>query len=157
MCNAVKLGTRTERFNQEAAELPVLARDGSVRWIAWGGRFGAEAAEGLPPGPCARLESIKAGRWRRWSPRPVQIPAEQFSERSRADRCNYWFWIPEGYAIQGLYVPQGDAQDAGRVYVVTVDLPTAQPLIKEVFPAPALETIHDRWPRFVQIDKDTCR
>lgn len=148
MCNAVTYQNATVAFARPGAELPILTRAGDVKWVPWGVQYGTKNDKRLPEGACARLESVRAGRWRRWSPVPVKIPGEQFSERG-ADRCNYWFWIPEGMVLQGLLVPPASDEDTPRVYVVTVDLSAARALLQAVSPTPPLEQVHDRWPRFV--------
>jgi len=153
MCNAVGWTNHVIRFAEREAELPVLSRTGSIVMVPWGVPY-SEPAHPLPKGPCARLESVKDGRWQRWQPRPVRVCVEKFSERSPLDRCNYWFAIPPNFAIQGLFIPPSDPKQRGRVYVVTVPLETARSYgLKELFALPAggIDMVHDRWPRLVPL------
>ncbi len=138
MCGGVEFrdGERCHRvfFPQPGAALPVRRRDGGVSWFPWGRREG-EAAD-LPRGGWARLESIRAGKWRRYRPRPVLIPAQRFMEKDREGR-SHWYEIPPGYSIQGLLATGGDGEQ--RVYVVTTGAPSGG----------EAAAVHDRWPRLV--------
>lgn len=139
MCGGVEYrdGERRQRvyFPQPGAALPVRRRDGSVAWLPWGRRESERAA--LPLGGWARLESVRAGKWQRYQPRPVLIPALRFMEKDRDGR-SHWYDIPAGYLIQGLLATDGTEQ---RVYVVTTAAPDGR-----------LE-VHDRWPRLVAKEK----
>lgn len=153
MCNAVSWPEHFVRFSDQEAQLPVLTRSGDIAMVRWGMHYG-ELGHPYPKGPCARLESIREGRWRRLNPRPVRIAVASFSERSPADRCNYWFSLPSGSAIQGLFVPPGNVDPDGRVYVVTVPLEAAMAYgLTPKFPLPAggMPEVHDRWPRLVSL------
>ncbi len=140
MCGGVEYrdGERLRRvyFPQPGATLPVRRRDGSVVWLPWGRRENETVA--LPRGGWARLESIRAGKWERYRPRPVLIPALRFMEKDHDGR-SYWYDIPAGHLIQGLLASDGTQQ---RVYVVT----TASPH--------GLLEVHDRWPRLVTKEGD---
>jgi len=127
--------------------------------VRWGVQYG-EMSHPYPKGPCARLESIKEGRWKWLKPRPVRIPVSSFGERSRKDRCNYWFAVPDGLALQGLFVPPTPSEPSGRVYVVTVPLEEAigsgfTPQLP--MPEGGLAEIHDRWPRLVSLKDSLIR
>ena len=153
MCNAVSWPEHFVRFADPEAELPVLTRTGGISMVRWGVHYG-EAGHPYPKGPCARLESIRDGRWRRLNPRPVRIAVASFGERSPVDRCNYWFSVPSGAALQGLFVPPGSADPDGRVYVVTVSIETALVYgLKAQFALPAggMPAVHERWPRLVSL------
>lgn len=156
MCNAVSWPEHFVRFADPEAQLPVLTRSGGIAMVRWGVHYG-DPGHPYPKGACARLESIRDGRWRRLSPRPVRIAVASFSERSQGDRCNYWFSLPPGSALQGLFVPPGDADADGRVYVVTVPIETAMAYgLKAQFPLPpgGMPAVHDRWPRLVSLSAD---
>ena len=114
MCNAVSWPEHFVRFADPEAELPVMTRTGGISMVRWGVHYG-DAGHPYPKGPCARLESIRDGRWRRLNPRPVRIAVASFGERSPVDRCNYWFNVPSGAALQGLFVPPCSAEPNGRV------------------------------------------
>lgn len=136
MCGGVEYqdGARTARvfFPQPEARLPVRRRDGGVAWLPWGRR--EDEAVALPGGGWARLESIQAGKWDRYRPRPVLIPVIRFMEKDRDGR-SHWFDVPERCMVQGLLATGGGER---RVYVVTVDAPED------------LSPLHDRWPRLVE-------
>lgn len=153
MCNAVSWPNHCVRFSDPEARLPVMTRSGETVMVRWGVHY-ADPCHPYPKGACARLESIRDGRWRRLNPRPVRISVASFSERSPGDRCNYWFGLPPGAALQGLFVPPSEADADGRVYVVTVSLETALEYgMEALFPLPAggMSVVHDRWPRLVSL------
>ncbi len=151
MCNAVAWTGHQVRFADQDARLPVLNRHGQIVMLRWGVHYD-ESSHPYPKGACARLESIREGRWRWLHPRPVRIPVTSFAERSRQDRCTYWFGVPEGMALQGLFVPPGDLDQEGRVFVVTVALTEALGYgLAPLYPLPAggMSEVHDRWPRLI--------
>ena len=129
-------------FPVPTATLPVMMKDGSVANLRWGAR-NEELAAGdgwprWPKGGWARLESVKAGRWKALDPLPVKIPAKGYMEKDGEGR-SHWFALEPGQYIQGLVARIGDER---RVYVVTVASP------------PEFAHIHDRWPRVVGTSRD---
>lgn len=118
------------RFRDPHAALPVRTRRGGMLTLPWGRR---EQQRGtLPLGGWARLEAIHAGRWDRYSPKPVLLPISDFAEPDHAGQLR-WYSLPRGQYIQGLVARAGREQ---RAYVVTVE--------------PAEEdAIHYRWPRII--------
>lgn len=123
-------GERRCYFPNPQAKLPVLLRSGQASLITWGRRRD-EAGE-LPAGGWARLESIRAGNWDRWQPRPVRLRLSGFMEKDIAG-SSHWFTLTPGQWVQGLLARNAGEQ---RVYVVTIhpEMPGA---------------IHPRWPRIV--------
>lgn len=117
-------------FPHPRARLPVVQRHGGSRLVVWGRR--REENGNLPLGGWARLESIKAGRWSRWQPRPVRLSLSAFMEKDIQGQ-SHWFPLIAGQWVQGLLARQGEEQ---RVYVVTItpQMPDA---------------VHERWPRIV--------
>lgn len=91
--------------------------------------------KGLPNTGWARLDSIYAGKWKRWKPRPVIIPVDRFMEKDE-ERSSHWIDVTPGMAIQGL-LAQHDKDR--RIYIVTVDTPAEY------------SWVHDRWPRLVKV------
>ena len=124
-------------FPVATATLPVLMKDGRVVNLRWGARReDAPPQDGKlrwPAGGWARLESVKSGRWERYDPVPVKIPARGYMEKDTEGK-SHWFKLEAGEYIQGLVASIGDER---RIYVVTVT-PPAQ-----------FAHIHDRWPRIV--------
>jgi len=115
-------------FPNPKAVLPVKKKDGEVILLPWGRR--KKQVGQLPNGGWARLDSIYAGRWERFSPISVKIPVSQFMEKD-IEGTSHWFDVTKGKWIQGLVARAGQEQ---RVYVVTVE--------------PEMEdAVHDRWPR----------
>jgi putative SOS response-associated peptidase YedK len=120
MCSAVEFQQQALYFKDQT-RLPVLQRDGSVRWVTWGKPYARERS-GSPQGACARHESLLAGKWQRWQPVPVKIPCQAFMERDPA-RAAHWFALQDGQLIQGALVHDADPGGGDailRVYVVTV-------------------------------------
>ncbi|WP_244531971.1 hypothetical protein [Nitrosomonas aestuarii] len=109
-------------------------RSGDVTWVTWGNRK-QEANSNFPNGGWARLNSIYAGKWKPWHPRPVLIAADQFMEKDQ-DAQSHWIPLDQRMVIQGLLAERKKEQ---RVYVVTIDTP------------PEYAWIHDRWPRLLRL------
>lgn len=135
MCGGIeyKDGSRILRiyFPNPKAALPVRRKSGDVTWLPWGRRETETVP--MPQGGWAQLESIQAGKWEKYQPRPVLIPALRFMEKDD-HRVSHWFEVPALEMIQGLVA---SVSDDSRVYVVTVQTPLEFP------------HIHDRWPRLV--------
>lgn len=129
MCSGIEYEDELHVWQDAAVRLPVLRRDGSVDWLTWGGRHGLETV--FHQGPCARLESVRAGKWDRFSPRPVKIPLSRYMERDGKGRP-YWVKVEPGECLQGLVASLDGEQ---RIYVVTVESPEAW------------RHVQPRWPR----------
>lgn len=129
MCSGIEYQDQLHLWQDASVRLPVLRRDGTVQWLPWGGRHGLETV--FHQGPCARLESVLAGKWRRFSPRPVKILLSRYMERDARGRP-YWVKVEDGQFLQGVLASHGGEQ---RVYVVTVASP------------PAYQHVQPRWPR----------
>ena len=136
MCGGIQYQDHKIYFPQPDAKLPVKLRNGSVTWVIWGRRK-EEATGKFPNGGWARLDSIKAGKWKSWHPRPVLIPAESFMEKDQ-DKQSHWISLAHGMAIQALLAERDGEQ---RVYVVTEETPSEY------------HWIHDRWPRLRRLSE----
>ncbi len=134
MCGGVYFHFQNDDFRiyfpNPKAVLPVRMRDHSLQLLGWGRRKGQAGA--LPFGGWARLDSIHAGRWDRYFPRPVKLPVAAFMERD-IEGNSHWYDITKGQWIQGLVARAGSEQ---RIYVVTVE-PTMS------------DAVHERWPRIL--------
>lgn len=117
-------------FPNPQATLPVQLKNGTLMLLPWGRR--KEQAGQLPAGGWARLDSIYAGRWNRYSPTPVKIKVSEFMEKD-LERNSHWFDIKPEQWIQGLIAHKGGEQ---RIYVVTVE-------------SESETAIHNRWPRLL--------
>ena len=135
MCGGVELknGDKTQwvYFPNPEAALPVRLRSGDITWLPWGRRESETIV--LPQGGWARLESIQAGKWDKYHPQAVLIPAVRFMEKDHDSR-SHWHEVPENEWLQGLVT---NCLDESRLYVVTLA------------PPPELAAVHDRWPRLV--------
>ncbi|SEM77711.1 hypothetical protein SAMN05216325_10297 [Nitrosomonas marina] len=137
MCGGIQYQDQKIHFPQPDAKLPLLLRSGGVTWVTWGNRK-KEANRKFPNGGWARLDSIKAGKWKPWHPRPVLIVADQFMEKDY-DEQSHWIELDKTLVIQGLLAERTKEQKIEqRVYVVTTETP------------PEYAWIHDRWPRLVK-------
>ncbi|WP_211830580.1 hypothetical protein [Kistimonas asteriae] len=120
------------RFCLPGARLPVLTRDGEMQLLLWGRRR-LDACHGdFPFGGWARLHNIQGGRWNRFSPVPVKIPAQAFFEQDVSGQ-EHRFPVTEGQYLQGLVSRIGREQ---RVYVVTLETSLD-------------DMCFERWPRLV--------
>lgn len=137
MCGGVHFSYGNEYmrvyFPNPQSRLPVLMSDGSVTLFPWGRRHGQTGQ--LPITGWARLDSIYSGKWERYFPKPVKIPALSFMEKDYEGN-SHWYDMQKGQFIQGLIARLGNEH---RVYVVTIE------------PEPEDAMIHDRWPRVVQV------
>jgi len=100
--------------------------------LTWGRREGESGA--LPVGGWARHESVLAGKWDRFFPKPVRLDIEAFMEKDNQGK-SHWYPLTASNAIQALVARMDGEQ---RVYVVTIT-PTL----------PDQAAIHSRWPRIV--------
>lgn len=118
-------------FPNPRAKIPVKKKDGNSLLLPWGRRKDQSGL--LPLGGWARLDSVYAGRWDKWLPRPVKLPIKSFMEKD-LEGNSQWFDLTRGKCIQGL-VAQANGEQ--RIYVITV--------------APEMENaIYDRWPRIIK-------
>lgn len=136
-------------FPSPKAALPVARSDGA-EWVKWGRRR-EEQAPGFIQGEWARIDSIEAGKWDKYSPEFVHLAVQHFMKKGQTPvmdparpkaapkKPSFWFDVPAGKAIQALIVrsEEGDA----RLYVVTEPTPEEYYRIIE----------HDRWPRIVPL------
>ena len=136
MCGGIEYQSEKVYFPNPQARLPLRLRSGDVTWVTWGNRK-QEANKDFPNGGWARLNSIYAGKWKPWRPRPVLIAANQFMEKDR-DEQSHWIPLDNRMVIQGLLEKQKNER---RVYVVTIETP------------PEYAWIHDRWPRLMRLRK----
>ncbi|SFM43505.1 hypothetical protein [Nitrosomonas communis] len=134
MCGGIEYQNHKIYFPQPNPKLPVLLRHGGVIWVRWGKRQN-EGPGKFPNGGWARLDSIKAGKWKPWHPRPVLIPADSFLEKDH-DEQSHWVNLESGMFVQALLAERNDEH---RVYIVTEETP------------PQYHWIHDRWPRLVRL------
>jgi len=119
-------------FPDPKAVLPVRLKSGSHVLLTWGRREGESGT--LPVGGWARHESILAGKWDRFFPKPVRLDLEAFMEKDNQGK-SHWYPVIAPNAMQALVARWDDEQ---RVYVVTIN-PTL----------PDQAAVHSRWPRFV--------
>lgn len=134
MCGGIEYQGNKIYFPQPEAKLPIKLRHGDVVWVLWGKRQN-EGPGKFPNGGWARLDSIKAGKWKPWHPRPVLIPADSFMEKDN-EKKSHWIVLESGMMIQALLAERGGEK---RVYVVTEETPKDY------------QWIHDRWPRLVRV------
>ncbi len=119
-------------FPNSKAMLPVQKKDGSLILMPWGRRQKQSGL--LPMGGWARLDSIYSGRWDKYFPKPLKIPALSFMEKDFEGQ-SHWYDLNKGQYLQGLLARENNEQ---RIYIVTIE--------------PELEdaNIHSRWPRVIQ-------
>ena len=134
MCGGViyhyKGGEVRTFFPNPEATLPVKKQNGEMSLLLWGRR--QHQIGKLPLGGWARLNSVYAGRWDRWFPRPVKLLVVSFMEKDIEGR-SHWYELTRGQWIQGLVARNNYEQ---RIYVVTIE--------------PEMEdAVHDRWPRIL--------
>jgi putative SOS response-associated peptidase YedK len=119
-------------FPMPQAQIPVLLDEG-LAFRQWGKRRGEDDSFDVPQTGWARLDSIEAGKWSRYAPSQVLIPARSFMEKDE-QKQSHWFQMPPNAFLLGLHIM---SQDKSFVYIVT------QPA------EGAFQTIHERWPLVV--------
>lgn len=120
-------------FPNPKAVLPVKMKNKKIELLPWGRR--KEQAGILPLGGWARLDSIYAGRWDKWFPKPVKLPLKSFMEKDLEGQ-SHWFDLTKGQCIQGLIARDKYEQ---RIYIVTI--------------TPEFEdAVHNRWPRIINVN-----
>jgi hypothetical protein len=138
MCGGVRFKANGDEltiyFPNPKAVLPVRTKTGDHELVAWGRR---ESQPGfLPRGGWARLESIKAGKWAQYLPKPVKIDVAEFMEKD-LQGTSQWYPVAEGEFIQGLLATLGTES---RLYVVTE-------------PSDDSQHASNRWPRIMRTSK----
>lgn len=144
MCAGIEFNGRRVLFAEPSPQLPILLKGGAIDWAPWGKPFAESVDKSAPAGGWARLESIQAGKWKRYGAKPVLIVATAFMERDARGEA-IWFPVAPGLAIQGAAIRRPNATlqaeqglEVVRVYVVTV------PALGDV------AEVHDRMPRLVR-------
>ena len=117
-------------FPNPRATLPVKTRSGEIQLLPWGRRQNQIGK--LPLGGWARLDSVYAGRWDRWFPKPVKLQVAGFMEKD-IEGHSHWYELTRGQWIQGLVAR---VQHEQRIYVVTIE-PERE------------DAVHERWPRIL--------
>ena len=117
-------------FPNPRSTLPVKTRSGEIQLLPWGRRQNQIGK--LPLGGWARLESVYAGRWDRWFPKPVKLQVAGFMEKD-IEGHSHWYELTRGQWIQGLVAR---VQHEQRIYVVTIE-PERE------------DAVHERWPRIL--------
>jgi hypothetical protein len=131
MCDAIEYLRDGESvlvyFDTAQPELPVRKRSGAIEFITWGARRDRYLSDDNTPGYLLKFpiggrathESVLAGAWERFEPRPVRIVASRFVVADRR-LGPMFFSLQRGEFIQGLLAQTGAQR---RVYIVTVDAP----------------------------------
>ena len=145
MCHGIEYIRDGERvtvyFDVAGAELPVRKRNGTIDFVTWGARGHRYLSDDntpgyllkFPIGGWAARDSILAGAWQKFEPKPVRIAASRFVLID-AKLGSVFFALQAGEYIQGLLARTAMQR---RVYVVTV--------------APPAQHAHQwaHWPRVV--------
>lgn len=111
-----RLEYRRVYFPMPHAKLPVVGSKGAAL-VTWGKRENELPGSDLPRGGWARMDSLNAGKWKRFNPQPVIIPVNQFMEKDK-EKVSHWFQLQGDQVIQGVGIIH---QGSPVVYVVTVE------------------------------------
>lgn len=135
-----ELKTRKVYFPIPKAKIPVIENTvpeadapPEITFYQWGKRQGEDPEFEVPVTGWARLLSLKEGKWNRYQPRRVQIPAIGWMEKD-ADRQSHWFPIRQHQRILGVMIEQ-----RGEKFVYIVTRPADGPFA----------AVHDRMPLLV--------
>lgn len=134
MCQAIMSGVAaTGRmckilFSDVQAQLPLLTRNATPRWVTWGRRL--HESGDLPAGGTLLQSALQLPEWQVLFPKPVKIMATGFLLRDLEDRIRYYPLVKD-QLLQGVWVRQGPEV---RVYLLM------QPVI-------GVNALHTQWPR----------
>ncbi len=111
-----ELKTRKVYFPIPKVKIPVVTDENpEPEWVQWGKRQGESPEIDVPVTGWARLASLKDGKWNRYTPKRVQIPALSWMEKD-THRQSHWFEMNPNQAILGVML---ERQGERFVYVVT--------------------------------------
>lgn len=117
-------------FQNPKGMLPAKTRKGECILLPWGRRQNQQGK--LPIGGWARLDSIYAGRWDRFFPKPAKLCIKSFMEKD-IEGHSHWFDLTAGQYIQGLIARDGTER---RIYIVTITPEMS-------------EDTYERWPKII--------
>ncbi|MCE3234574.1 MAG: hypothetical protein K0Q50_754 [Vampirovibrio sp.] len=95
-------------------KIPVITEEGPV-FCQWGKRQGEDPEFDVPVTGWARLLSLKEGKWNRYQPRRVKVPALRWMEKD-SQRQSHWFDLDPAQSLLGVLIEQRDER---FVYIVT--------------------------------------
>jgi hypothetical protein len=111
-----EIKTRKVYFPIPKAKVPVIQNDtDTITLCQWGKRNGEDEGFDVPITGWARLISLKEGKWNRYNPVKVKIPALAWMEKD-SERQSHWFDMATEQAIMGVRI---EHQGKAFVYVVT--------------------------------------
>ncbi|HEY9744591.1 MAG TPA: hypothetical protein V6C99_00070 [Oculatellaceae cyanobacterium] len=136
-----EIKSRKTYFPIPKAQIPVLPYDfddwsdpGAIleaqRFCRWGKRQNEDVSIDVPVTGWARLLSLAEGKWNRYKPKRVKIPAIRWMEKD-SQRQSHWFDLPSAQCLLGVLL---ESQGEEFAYVVT--RPATQ----------NFQHIHDRMP-----------
>ena len=115
------------------ARIPFITKNGEQLEGIWGRRNKNEfKGENIPVTGWAKIESLKNGKWDKYKPEKVYIPALKYMEKDH-DRNSHWFELAEKTKLIGIKLT---IPDFNVIYMAT------RPTPKE------FSHIHDRWVMF---------
>lgn len=109
-----EIKTRKAFFPVPKVRIPVITEEGPLL-CQWGKRQGEDPDFDVPVTGWARLLSLKEGKWNRYHPRRVKIPALKWMEKDR-QRESHWFELGARQSLLGVLIEQRDER---FVYIVT--------------------------------------
>ena len=115
-------------FTTPIAKLPVRNGEKNLRLITWGRRL-SESGK-LPLGGWVHLNSIHAGLWDEYFPKPVLLSVKKFMEYD-FEFNRHWFDITTGQWMQGIIAQYNNEQ---RAYIVIID---------------SYDVSFNRWPKII--------
>jgi putative SOS response-associated peptidase YedK len=127
--------TRTVYFPIPRVQIPTLSINGdsTLQFCQWGKRREEDPELDVPITGWARLISLKEGKWNRYNPSRILIPATRWMEKDQ-HRQSHWFDLAPDEAILGVRL-----EAHGKFFVYVVTRPSQG----------AMSTIHDRIPLLV--------
>ena len=113
--------------------IPFVTKEGQLLEGIWGRRNKDEFQnENIPVSGWARIESLKSGKWDKYNPEKVYIPAKSYMEKDH-ERNSHWFDVDEKTNLIGIKLT---TKEHNIIYMAT------RPTPKE------FSHIHDRWVLF---------
>lgn len=108
--------TRKAFFPIPKVKIPVITDEkAELEWMQWGKRQGEDPELDIPVTGWARLMSLKEGKWNRYQPKKVHIPALRWMEKD-PDKQTHWFDMEPEKAMLGVMLEQRGER---FVYIIT--------------------------------------
>jgi hypothetical protein len=114
VCTIENSTFRIVQFSDVKASLPIEVNQKKIYYLPWGRQ--SKQFSPLPMGGWLLQSLLQQGKWDKFFPRLVKIPAVKFMEQDIEGKLQ-WFDVIQGSYIQGAILKQREEM---RLYIVTL-------------------------------------